>query len=220
MSNNSFTAEEFPTICDRLGRVDPDLQAIIDQYGYPPFWSRPNTFETLVHIILEQQVSLASALATLEKLRQKVGIITPQNVLKLSDEELRAATFSRQKTAYVRHLSEQLINRHIDLKRLEELSDDEIRNALIKLKGIGNWTIDIYLTMVLHRSDIFPFGDLAAVSALKVIKGFDKTTPAETLEAAMTGWVPYRSIGTMLLWHYYLSVRRKPEVDPPVERQK
>ena len=204
-------------MCDRLGQIDSDLQTIIATYGYPPFWSRPNSFETLVHIILEQQVSLASALATLEKLRQKVGTITPQNVMRLSDEELRVATFSRQKTAYVRHLSEQLINRHIDLARLERLSNDEIRSTLIKLKGIGNWTIDIYLIMVLHRSDIFPFGDLAAVNALRTIKGFDTSTPIETLEKSILPWEPYRSIGTMLLWHYYLSVRQKPEVDPPVE---
>jgi len=215
MSNRTFTHAELSMLCDQLGRIDPVLQLIIDRFSYPPFWSRPNTFETLVHIILEQQVSLASALATLEKLRQKVGIITPESVMKLSDEELRVATFSRQKTAYVRHLSEQIINRHIDLKELESLSDDEIRSELIKLKGIGNWTIDIYLIMVLHRIDIFPFGDLAAVNALKAIKGFNKATSVEILEASIAEWAPYRSIGTMLLWHYYLSVRRKPETNPP-----
>ncbi len=209
-----FTEEDLVKLCDDVGQMDPDLHTIIDRFGYPPFWSRPNTFESLVHIILEQQVSLASAAATLEKLRAKVELITPENILKLSDEELREATFSRQKTAYVRHLSEKMRDKHIELEKLEVLSNDAIRETLIGLKGIGNWTIDIYLIMVLHRTDVFPVGDLAAVNALKRLKGIDTSQSGEILTSVVQAWSPRRSIATMLLWHYYLSdpYRRKKKV--------
>jgi len=205
----TFSAENFYTICDLLGSADEDLKSIIQSYGYPPMWTRPNTFETLVHIILEQQVSLASALAALNKLRERIIEITPEGVLSLSDEELKSCYFSRQKASYVRHLAEALINGTVDLALIEQADDDEIRVTLNKLKGIGNWTTDIYLMFVLQRIDIFPIGDLAAVNALKQVKNLDKTTTREVLLDITLNWQPYRTVATMLLWHYYLSKRTK-----------
>jgi DNA-3-methyladenine glycosylase II len=204
-----FTAENFEKQCDTLAQTDEDLKRIIDTHGYPPMWSRPNSFETLVHIILEQQVSLASALATLNKLKEKITDISPKAVLLLTDEELRACYFSRQKTVYVRHLAEQLMSGNLQLDRLSQMSDDEIRVALSKLKGIGNWTVDIYLIFVLQRMDIFPAGDLAAVNALKQLKALPKETTREEVLSVAEQWAPRRTIATMLLWHYYLSLRIK-----------
>jgi DNA-3-methyladenine glycosylase II len=206
---SDFTHENFHLLCDELAFSDADLGFVIKTYGYPPMWSRPNTFESLVHIILEQQVSLASALATLNKLKEKIGEITPDGVLTLSDEELKACYFSRQKTVYVRHLAEALQSGTIDLDKLALLSNDEIRSTLNRLKGIGDWTVDIYLIFVLQRSDIFPMGDLAAVNALKQLKKLPKETPREDILATALHWQPSRTIATMVLWHYYLSVRRK-----------
>jgi DNA-3-methyladenine glycosylase II len=168
-------------------------------------WNRPNTFETLVHIILEQQVSLASALSALNKLRDKVHIITPEKVLSLTDEELKACYFSRQKAGYVRYLAASVLNGGLDLPLLPALSDDEVRTQLVTLKGIGNWTIDVYLIFVLQRADIFPLGDLAAVNALKRIKHLPGETHRDALLPFIDRWKPYRTIATMLLWHYYLS---------------
>lgn len=205
----TFSAENFHRICDDLSSADPDLQQVLQTYGYPPMWTRPNTFETLVHIILEQQVSLASALATLNKLREYIVTITPERVLSLTDEELRACYFSRQKTSYVRYLAAALLDGRIDLDALEKRSDEEVRTTLQTLKGIGNWTIDIYLIFVLHRTDVFPIGDLAAVNALKQLKKIPKDTSREALLQMTTAWQPYRTIATMLLWHYYLSLRVK-----------
>ena len=156
----------FHGICDELAAKDKDLQHVIITHGYPPLWTRPNTFETLVHVILEQQVSLASALAALKKLAEKTGRITPQAILALNDEELRACYVSRQKTVYIRELANALHYEAINLEMLKELSNDEIRAKLTKLKGIGNWTTDVYLMFVLQRADVFPIGDLAAVNAL------------------------------------------------------
>ncbi|MDI3321104.1 DNA-3-methyladenine glycosylase family protein [Pinibacter soli] len=205
----TFTSGNFKKICAKLALIDSDLKLVLETYGYPPLWSRPNTFESLVHIILEQQVSLASALAALNKLKEKIMNITPEGVLLLTDEELKASYFSRQKTIYVRHLAEAIQNRRIELLALEKLSNEEERERLTKLNGVGNWAVDIYLIFVLHRCDVFPMGDLAAVNALKQIKRLPGDISPEELSAIVSRWQPYRTIGTMLLWHWYLSVRKK-----------
>src|SRR6201996_7924023 len=140
-----FDRSNYQTICDQLAAKDPDLQKIIDTHGYPPFWSRPNSFESLVHIILEQQVSLASALSALNKLRERVQELTPARVLLLTDEEFRACYCSRQKTVYIKYLAEALLSGQINLMAFEDMTDDAIRAKLITLKGVGNWTIDVYL---------------------------------------------------------------------------
>jgi len=200
-----FTQVTYHPICDKLASIDSDLHYIIATYGYPILWSRPNTFESLVHIILEQQVSLASALSALNKLKERVQEITPANVLALSDIELRECYFSRQKTVYVRHLAEAILSGQVDLNRFENQEDEEIRKELTKLKGIGNWTVDIYLMMILHRTDIFPAGDLAAVNAVKKVKSLPPTTNREEVIRIAAQWKPCRTVACMILWHYYLS---------------
>lgn len=207
-----FSKDNFHQICDILAEKDDTLKRIINLFGYPPFWSRPNTFESLVHIILEQQVSLASALAALNKLKYKIVDITPENFLLLTDEELRACYFSRQKTIYVRHLAQSIVMGELSLKSLALMNDAEIRTSLTKVKGIGNWTVDIYLIFILHHCDVFPLGDLAAVNALKKIRKLSKEANPEVILENISHWKPYRTIGTMLLWHYYLE-ERKPAND-------
>ncbi|MEO6638292.1 MAG: DNA-3-methyladenine glycosylase 2 family protein [Ginsengibacter sp.] len=201
-----FTKEHFHSICDELASKDDDLKAVITMYGYPPLWSRPNTFETLVHVILEQQVSLASALAALKKLQKKTGSITPQNILAMNDEELRACYVSRQKTVYLRDLASALQNKNLNLAALKKMPDDDIRAKLLQLKGVGNWTIDVYLMFVLKRADVFPAGDLAAVNALKRLKQLPKETSREEMIKITKQWMPNRTIASFILWHYYLSV--------------
>ncbi|MDB5001930.1 MAG: DNA-3-methyladenine glycosylase 2 family protein [Mucilaginibacter sp.] len=204
-----FSQANYHQICDELALTDTELAGIIKVHGYPPLWSRTNTFETLVHIILEQQVSLASALSALNKLKERVQELTPARVLLLTDEELRACYCSRQKTAYIKYLAEALISGHIDLEAFEQLPDDKIRAQLVTLKGIGNWTVDVYLMFVLQRADLFPIGGLAAVNALKRVKGLPATTTREEIIAVAAQWQPYRTVATMLLWHYYLSEPKK-----------
>jgi DNA-3-methyladenine glycosylase II len=200
-----FSKTSFQPICDKLATMDDDLATIIGTHRYPPMWTRPNTFETLVHIILEQQVSLASALAALNKLKARLIEVTPNSFLTLTDEELKACYFSRQKTIYTRGLAKELSERRLDLDSLEALTDDEVRARLITLKGIGHWTIDVYLMFVLQRADIFPAGDLAAINALRRVKRLPKDTSKETLLEVAASWQPYRTVATMLLWHLYLS---------------
>jgi DNA-3-methyladenine glycosylase II len=201
----TISAGNFHNICDEVALKDKELKTVIALHGYPPMWTRPNTFETLVHVILEQQVSLASALAALKKLQEKTGTITPSAILELDDAELRACYVSRQKAKYLRELASALQNKTLSLDALEKLSNDEVRSALVQIKGIGNWTIDVYLMFVLHRADIFPIGDLAAVNALKRLKQLPKDTSREMLLQITEQWKPYRTVAAFLLWHFYLS---------------
>lgn len=205
-----FNQSSYHSICDHLAAIDADLDAIIKAHGYPPFWSRPNTFETLVHIILEQQVSLASALSALNKLRERLIDLTPENMLLLTDEEMRACYVSRQKMVYLRHLADALVSGKLNLQELEEMPDAGIRAKLTALKGIGHWTTDVYLMFVLQHADVFPIGDLAAVNAMKRVKKLPVDTPKEKLLEISLSWQPYRTIATMLLWHFYLSPKKEP----------
>src|SRR5580704_9886638 len=141
---NTFYQDNFRQLCDELSKKDPHLLYIIKQHGYPPLWKRRPEYATLVHIILEQQVSLASAKAALTKLKQKLGRITAKKVLDLTDSELRACYFSRQKTVYVKALANAILTGEIDLKKLNKEPDEIIREKLKKIKGIGDWTVDIY----------------------------------------------------------------------------
>ncbi len=201
----TYHEEELHSLCDDLATQDIHFAQVIERYGYPPFWHRANTFETLVHIILEQQVSLASALSALNKLRERIQEITPSRLLLLTDEELKACYLSRQKAAYCRYLAEAILSGTLHLDHLTTLPDHEVRTHLTALKGIGNWTVDIYLLMVLHRTDVFPIGDLAIINAMKRLLPVPPAITREQLLLIADQWRPYRSIAAMLLWHYYLS---------------
>lgn len=166
---------------------------------------------------MEQQVSLASALAVLKKLAEKTGGITPPAILALNDEELRACYVSRQKTVYLRELANALQNGTINLDMLTTLSNDEISAKFTQLKGIGNWTTDVYLMFVLHRADLFPPGDLAAVNALKRIKRLPKETSREAILKITAQWKPYKTAASFILWHYYLSTVGKKMVRKEAE---
>lgn len=191
-----------------IAKKDKDLAGIYKRFGAPPDWSRAPRFATLVQIILEQQVSLASAKAAFDRLA-KYGKVTPETFLKHSDETLKACAFSRQKTRYSRTLAEAIVTGEIDLGHLHNQDDATIRNELIKLPGIGNWTIEIYLLMALNRPDVLPVGDLALQIAVKEVKGLKERPTQEELTLLAEPWQPYRSYATKLLWHYYLSRKIK-----------
>lgn len=201
----TFSATNFHSICNELTAKDQELAIIIKEHGYPPMWTRPNSFETLVHIILEQQVSLASAMAALVKLKEQTKELTPSKILAFSDETLRACYVSRQKNIYIRGLAQAIEDKRLVLSELETMSDDEVRKKLTEIKGIGNWTVDIYLMFVLQRTNIFPLGDLAAVNALKRAKNLPKDLLREHIPEIIKDWKPYLTIATMILWHHYLS---------------
>lgn len=203
----TFSAENFTRLCDKLAKKDKHLRAIIKEHGHPPMWTRPNIFQTLILTILEQQVSLAAAYAAFKKLKEKIGYVTPTKLLKLTDEEMRACYFTRQKMGYARGLAEAIVKKKINLKKLATLPDEEVRATLIQLKGIGHWTVDVYLMHALQRTDLFPLGDIALVNSLKETKGLPKHTTKEEMLAIAELWRPYRTIASMILWHSYIKKR-------------
>ncbi|MEP6849494.1 MAG: DNA-3-methyladenine glycosylase 2 family protein, partial [Acidobacteriota bacterium] len=144
-----------------LAGCDADLGRILEMYGPPPLWDREPGFATLLNIILEQQVSLASAKACFDKLCVHLGEVTPAALLTLNDIDLKRIGFSRQKTAYARHLSEAVLENRLDFDGLHRQPDAEAKTELIKLKGVGEWTSDIYLLMAMLRPDVMPKGDIA-----------------------------------------------------------
>ncbi len=192
-----------------LATADPALGASVKRFGPPPLWARDPSFASLVHLILEQQVSLASAQAAFDRLVVRLGDVTPVGLLELDDAQLRAVGFSRQKAGYARGLADAMLD-GFDLDALATLNDDEVRHALTQHRGIGRWTADIYLTMCLLRPDVWPHGDLALVTAAAEVTGASGKPSQDELEATAERWRPFRAVAARILWHHYLQVRGLP----------
>lgn len=202
-----LTRQRFAAAVDALSAADRDLAAIRQRFGAPPLWPREPGFATLVFLILEQQVSLASARATYQRLVALIGPPAPDTLLALSDEALRAAGFSRQKTRYGRALAEAVACGALDLDHLPRMADEEVRAALTAIVGIGDWTADIYLLQALKRPDVWPTKDLALAVAAQEIKDLAERPGTDALEAIGEAWRPHRAVAARFLWHYYLSTR-------------
>jgi DNA-3-methyladenine glycosylase II len=202
-----LTEESFAEAVRELARRDAHLAAVLKSHGQPPLWVRDPGFPTLVYIILEQQVSLASARAAYQRLQAAAHPLTPKRFLQLTDTELKQIGFSRQKTLYARLLADSLVQGHFDLGHLLDLHDEAARKMLVALKGIGNWTADIYLLSALRRPDIWPVGDLALATAVQEVKRLRTRPSPERLEKMSAPWRPFRAVAARLFWHAYLCKR-------------
>ncbi len=202
-----YKEKNFHQQCDWCTEIEPKLKPVITTYGYPPFWHREPNFATLILTILEQQVSLASAKAAFIKLQNKIGEITPGNLLQLTDEDLRACHFSRQKTTYAKTLATEITEGSLNLNELNKKDEKQIRSRLIQIKGIGHWTIDMYLLMSLHFTDIFPPGDLATIKAVYELELVPPENSKEDIIDYMKKFAPLRSVATYILWHGYIQRR-------------
>ena len=187
-----------------LLKQDAVFEKISQQFGFQIQPKRPQGFQTLVLLILEQQVSVDSAKATFNKLKTAIPDFIPEKVVVFSDEDFRACGVSRQKIKYIKGLAETILSKQLDLESLAFKDAEVIREELIKIKGIGNWTIDIYLMFCLNSLDIIPLGDIAVVNTMKEL--LDIHTKEE-MESYAQKWKPYRSVATYFLWHYYLEKR-------------
>lgn len=201
---DSFNEGNFISLCNKLARKDHCFKAIIKAYGYPPIWKRNPSFETLIHIILEQQVSLASAKAAYDKLKATVGTISPEAILGMSDETFKSCYFSRQKTIYARCLAKSIVDGDLDIDILNQQDAATIRTELKKIKGIGDWTVDVYLMICLHHADLFPMGDIALINSIKHIKELSSNTTKDEIAELTVKWASYRTIAAYLLWHAYI----------------
>jgi len=189
-----------------LSEKDAVFKHILEEYGVPIIPKRPQGYETLVLLILEQQVSIDSAKATFLKLKAKEVNFHPESLIAISDQDYRTIGVSRQKATYIKALSYSIIQKEIDLESLSTKSSQQVREELIKIKGIGNWTIDVYLMFSLQAPDIIPLGDIAVINTIKELLNIhDK----EEVENYVAKWSPFRSVATFLLWHYYLNKRNR-----------
>lgn len=205
----AISQRNLPAICRELSKSDERLGFVHSTYGTPPLWARPTGFATLLNIILEQQVSLASAKACFDKLTAYLDDFTPEQFLTINDADLKTIGFSRQKTAYARHLAEAMINKRIDLEGLHLRPDAAVKSELVKLKGVGEWTADVYLLMAMLRADVMPRGDIALHAAYQKLTGAEKRPGSDEFIKIAEKWRPYRSVAARLLWHFYLSEKDK-----------
>ena len=192
-----------------LSKKDKDLAALYEADGVPPLWARRPGFTTLIKIILEQQVSLASGKAVYKKLEGNIKPFTPIRFGELGIEYLKSLGVTRQKSSYCINLAEAVLDEKLDLKSLYSMNDDDVKEMLIRIKGIGPWTADIYLLMALRRSDIWPSGDIALASSMKKIKRL-RTLPTNEKQIKIAKkWRPHRSAAARMLWHHYLNNKTK-----------
>jgi DNA-3-methyladenine glycosylase II len=203
----TLTEAALAEACRALAERDPDLARIRAELGTPPLWGREPGFPTLIHIILEQQVSLASARAAMDRLLAAASPLSPERLLAFDDTEMKAIGFSRQKMGYARLLSLAILD-GFDLDALERMDDEPVRAALTSLKGIGRWSADIYLLMALRRPDVWPRGDLALVVAAQAVKRLPARPSPEEFEALGDAWRPWRAAAARLLWWHYLDGER------------
>jgi DNA-3-methyladenine glycosylase II len=203
-----LTARSYAEGLRVLAARDRDLARLHAEFGTPPVWFREPGFPTLVHIILEQQVSLASAQVAFTRLVALTSSpLTPESFLALDDAELKGAGFSRQKIVYGRHLAEAVAGGRLNLEAFGGMDDEAVKAELTSVKGIGAWTADIYLLMSLRRPDAWPTGDLALAVAMQEVKRLAARPAPVELEEMAEAWRPWRAVGARLLWHHYLQRR-------------
>lgn len=193
---------------EELARRDQTLAAILRQNGPPPLWARKPGFATLVHIILEQQVSLASAASIFARVKQNTVPFRPARMLELGESHLKSLGLTRQKTAYCLHLSESLAEKRLRLAQLSRMDDDTARAALMRVKGIGRWSADIYLLMAMLRPDVWPANDLALAIAVQKLKRLSVAPSQLELETMAEEWRPFRSVAARMFWQYYLALQK------------
>jgi DNA-3-methyladenine glycosylase II len=149
-----------------LTQKDEVLKGIISEFGLPIIQKRKEGFASMCHIILEQQVSIASAKAAYEKLVNLVGKVDPFTIHNATDEDLRSCGISRQKTIYLKDVAQRVIRKELSFSSLPMKTEQQIRNELIQIKGVGNWSIDVYLMFCMQSQDIIPLGDIAIKNTL------------------------------------------------------
>lgn len=192
-----------------LAAADPGLAAIVARHGHPPMWGRPRGFTTLVRIILEQQVSLASAASMFARIERALGGVTPPTVRAAGAAGLQALGLTRQKSAYLATLAQRVADGSLPLASLPRLPDAEVAETLVRVPGIGPWTASIYLLMALRRPDVWPPGDLALHKAMSRLPGFDRVPSSNEAAEHALRWRPWRAVAARILWHGYLSDRAR-----------
>ncbi|UCC14282.1 MAG: DNA-3-methyladenine glycosylase 2 family protein [Gammaproteobacteria bacterium] len=211
-----MTATERPLTKDSLDRAcriladrDPHLGVSYTRHGTPPLWKRRPGFRTLVQIVLEQQVSLASGRATLKRIEATFGPVTAARLAKAGQEGLRSVGVTRQKARYCALLAEASRAGDLNLRKISRSRDRDAMSALTAFKGIGSWTAEVYLLMALGRPDVWPAGDLALAKAIQTVKQLPERPDEESMRVLAQPWSPFRAVAARMLWHDYLQRDRR-----------
>ena len=186
----------------KLSELDEDLKFIINKYDLPDSRKESNTFETLMRIIIGQQISRKAAESIYQKLKEK-KITTYKNFLNSDDKYLKNLGLSFKKIIYIKDLAKNIHENKINLNEFKKSSSEVVYNSLIKIKGIGKWTINNYQLFVLEDCDAWPGGDLAVQEAIKSLKNLDVRPDENESNNIAEKWKPFRGSAALLLWHYY-----------------
>lgn len=197
--------EALQVLCGR----DELLADIFERYGQPPLWARTQTFATLVHIILEQKVSLASAEAVMQRVQLACPGMKPDDFLAIPEAALRSAGVSASKVSYCQSIARSLVEGDLSLVALRKLGDDAVIEKLTKVRGIGPWTAGVYLMMALRRPDAWASGDRALVVSYAECASLDQVPGYAELDNIASRWAPHRATAARLLWHAYLKKRKR-----------
>ncbi len=188
---------------DALAKLDPDLQRGLEIVRYPAPRIRVQGFETFLSTIVAQQISTEAAAAIMRRVQALLPTMEAEDVLRLPAGALRAAGLSGRKVEYVEALARAIEENRFDISRLAEMEDQAVVEAITALRGFGVWSAEIYLMFSLRRGDIFPAGDLAIRIALQKLKRIDSKLNQQQAREVVASWAPYRSAGSLFLWHYY-----------------
>lgn len=209
MQKNPLTLASLNDGAQQLAAVDEDLRRIYTRLGTPPLWAREPDFASLIHIILEQQVSIKAAQTVFDRLCAHLGEMSPQRIVAAGEEELKAFGLTRQKARYCYGLAERIQTGQLNLDKLDAMNDHEGRSALLAVPGLGPWSVDVYYLMALRRPDVWPLGDLALAAAMQAIKGLDAPATRQQQVDIASAWSPWRAVAARLLWMYYLDAREQ-----------
>lgn len=186
-----------------LCRCDEDVARAVDAIGLPAPRIRPVGFETLLNTIVSQQISTDAARAIMGRVVEQMGAITPDALLALETPQLRQAGLSARKVEYAQGLAQAVTDGSLDVDGLAQQDDPSAIDAITQLRGFGRWSAEIYLMFSLQRQDVFPADDLALQVALGRLKGLDQRPTAKQSRQLIEHWAPWRSVGSLFLWHYY-----------------
>lgn len=190
-----------------LAARDPDLGSIYKAHGVPPMWGRRPGFATLLRIVLEQQVSLVSARSMFARLNLNIQPFTPEGFISAGEARLRSIGVTRQKSHYCIQVAHAFTDG--DLRKLSRMRDEDAHATLLRIKGVGPWTANIYLLMALKRPDIWPDGDIALASAVGKLRKMESRPSFIELAKLADAWRPYRSVAARMLWQSYLAERNQ-----------
>lgn len=196
---------------EKLRRKKP-FKAMIERHGLPDFERRPPGFASLLHIIIEQQISYFAAQAMWARLLTVCDPLTPANFLTLDAETAKPCGFTRQKLSYARAIAEKLLAGETDLEALTHENDEIVHRHLTALKGIGDWTSQIYRLFALGRGDIWPARDVALLYGVQWLEAWDEKPSFDEMNAWAEKWKPHRSAAAVLTYHCFLSTRAERRV--------